>query len=151
MKEKFIRILSPIALAVIAILDIAVVGYGIFAVVKISQAASTKAIFFLAAEVVAIVIAALVTKEELSQGVKFYDDELEFTAIDNDNIFNYADIASVETEKDTKPSFVKNFVDRSSKIILTLKDERVVTIDIGMTTKNCVEKIAQEIREAANL
>lgn len=151
MKERFIRILSPIALVVIAILDIAVIGYGIFAVIKVADAASTKAIFFLAAEIFAIVIAALVTKEELSHGVKFYDDEFEFTAIDNDNIFSFADIADVKTEKDTKPSLVKNFLDRSSKIILTLKDERVVTIDIGITTKNCVEKIAEEIRKAADI
>lgn len=151
MKEKYIRILSPVSLAVVAILDIAVIGYGIFAIVKVADAASTKAIFFLAAEILAIVIAALVTKEELSHGVKFYDDEFEFTAIDNDNVFSYADIASVETEKDTKASFVKNFLDRSSKIILTLKDESVVTIDIGITTKNCVENIAEEIRKAAEL
>lgn len=151
MKEKYIRILSPVALTVVAILDIAVIGYGIFAVVKVADAASTKAIFFLAAEIFAIVIAALVTKEELSHGVKFYDDELEFTAIDNDNVFSYTDIASVETEKDTKASLVKNFLDRSSKIILTLKDGRVITIDIGITTKNCVENIAEEIRKAAEL
>lgn len=151
MKEKFIRILSPVSLAVIAILDIAVIGYGIFAVIKVADAASTKTIFFLAAEIFAMVIAALVTKEELTHGVKFYDDELEFTAIDNDNVFSYADIVSVETQKDTKASFVKNFIDRSSRIILTLKDERVVTIDIGITTKNCVEKLAAEIRKAANI
>lgn len=151
MKEKYIRILSPVSLATVAVLDIAVICYGIFAIVKVADAASTKAIFFLAAEILAIVIAALVTKEELSHGVKFYDDEFEFTAIDNDNVFSYADIASVETEKDTKASFVKNFLDRSSKIILTLKDESVVTIDIGITTKNCVEAIAEEIRKAAEL
>lgn len=145
MKEKFIRILSPITLAVIAVLDIAVIGYGIFAIKKLADAATANAIFFAVADLVAIVIAVLVTKQELTNGVKFYDDEFEFTAIDNDNVFAYEDIIRIETKKDTKASLVKNFIDRSSQIILTLKDERVITIDIGLTTKNCVNTIADEI------
>lgn len=83
----------------------------------------------------------------LSNGVKFYGDEMEFTGLDNDSIFAYADIEKVETEKDTKPSFVKNFIDRQSKVILTLKDERVVTIDVGLTTKNGLAAIENEINE----
>ncbi len=61
--------------------------------------------------------------------------------------FAYADIEKVETEKDTKPSFVKNFIDRQSKVILTLKDERVVTVDVGLTTKNGLAAIEKEINE----
>ena len=38
MKEKFMRILSPVTIAVVAILDVAVIGYGIFAIKKIIQA-----------------------------------------------------------------------------------------------------------------
>lgn len=151
MKEKFIRILSPVTLAIIAILDIAVIGYGIFAIKKLIDAASTIAIFFAVADLVALVIAVLVTKQELTNGVKFYDDEFEFNAIDNDNVFAYEDVVSVEAKKDTKASLVKNFIDRSSQIILTLKDERVITIDIGLTTKNCVNIIADEIKARAGL
>ncbi|MCM1285036.1 MAG: hypothetical protein NC213_04445 [Acetobacter sp.] len=151
MKEKFIRVLSPITLAIIAVLDIAVIGYGIFAIKKLIDAANANAIFFAVADLAALVIAVLVTKQELTNGVKFYDDEFEFNAIDNDNVFAYEDIVSVEAKKDTKASLVKNFIDRSSQIIITLKDERVVTIDIGLTTKNCVNTIADEISARAGI
>lgn len=145
MKDKFLRILSPITLAVVAILDAAVIGYGIYAIKRLTAVQNATIIIFAVCDLAALIIAALVTKEVLSNGVKFHNDEMEFTGLDNDSIFAYADIEKVETEKDTKPSFVKNFVDRQSKVILTLKDERVVTIDIGLTTKNGLKKIEDEI------
>ncbi len=150
MKEKFLRILSPITLVVVAVLDLACIGYGIFAITKLIDYPSANAIIFFACDIVALVIAALVTKETLSNGIKFYDDELEFTAIDNNNIFAYEDIASVETQKDTKASFTKNFIDRQSQLILTLKDDKIITIDIGLTTKGTLEKAAEEIRSRIN-
>lgn len=145
MKDKYIKIVSPIQLAVVIILDAAVVGYIIFAVKKLTQRPGTMVIFFTACVVLALVVAVLVTKEVLSHGVKFHDDEMEFMGIDNDNIFSYDDIVSVQTEKDDKASLVKNFVDRQSKIILTLKDDKVVTIDIGLTTKSTLSNIEKEI------
>lgn len=147
MKNKFLRILSPITLVVVAILDAAVIGYGIYAIKRLIAVQNATIIIFAVCDLAALIIAALVTKEVLSNGVKFYGDEMEFTGLDNDSIFAYADIEKVETEKDTKPSFVKNFVDRQSKIILTLKDERVVTIDVGLTTKNGLAAIEKEINE----
>lgn len=150
MKNKFLRILSPITLAVVAILDAAVIGYGIYAIKRLIAVQNTTIIIFALCDLAAIIIAVLVTKEVLSNGVKFYSDEMEFTGLDNDSIFAYADIEKVETEKDTKPSFVKNFVDRQSKVILTLKDERVVTIDVGLTTKNGLKKIEDEINNRIN-
>lgn len=147
MKNKFLRILSPITLVVVAILDAAVIGYGIYAIKRLTAVQNATIIIFAVCDLAALIIAALVTKEVLSNGVKFYGDEMEFTGLDNDSIFAYADIEKVETEKDTKPSFVKNFVDRQSKVILTLKDERVVTIDVGLTTKNGLKKIEDEINE----
>lgn len=146
MKDKFIKIISPIQLAVVGILDIAVIAYLIFAIAKLIHNPKTSIIFFAAGVAVALVVAVLVTKEVLTNGVIFHDDELEFTGMDSDNIFDYNDIIKVETEKDEKPSFVKNFVDRQSKIILTLKDEKVVTINIGITTKTTLEKIGDEIK-----
>lgn len=145
MKDKFIKIISPIQLAVVGILDVAVVAYLVFAIVKLIHNPKASIIFFTAGVVVALVVAFLVTKEVLTNGVIFHDDELEFTGLDSDNIFDYNDIVKVETEKDDKPSLVKNFVDRQSRVILTLKDERVVTIDIGITTKATLEKINNEI------
>lgn len=145
MKDKFIRILSPIQIFVVGLLDIAVIGYAIFAVKTLAKRQATSVIFFAACVVLAFIVAVLVTKEIVSHGVKFHDDELEFTGIDNDNIFAYDDIVKVETEKDEKASLVKNFVDRQSKIIFTLKDERVVTVYIGITTKSTLKKVSDEI------
>lgn len=147
MKNKFLRILSPITHAVVAILDAAVIGYGIYAIKRLIAVQNTTIIIFAICDFAALIIAVLVTKEVLSNGVKFYSDEMEFTGLDNDSIFAYADIKKVETEKDTKPSFVKNFVDRQSKVILTMKDERVITIDVGLTTKNGLAAIEKEINE----
>lgn len=146
MNNKFMRILSPIQLAVVGILDIAVIGYLIFAIKRLIQNPRTTVIIFTAGVAVALIIAILVTKEVLSHGVKFLDDEMEFTGIDGENIFSYDNIASVETKKDDKASLVKNFVDRQSQIILTLKDGKVVTISIGLTTKSSLKKIGDEIR-----
>ena len=145
MKDKFIRILSPIQIFVVGLLDIAVIGYAIFAVKTLAKRQATSVIFFAACVVLAFIVAVLVTKEIVSHGVKFHDDELEFTGIDNDNIFAYEDIVKVETDKDEKASLVKNFVDRQSKIIFTLKDERVVTVYIGITTKSTLKKVSDEI------
>lgn len=146
MNNKFMRILSPIQLAVVGILDIAVIGYLIFAIKRLIQNPRTTVIIFTAGVAVALIIATLVTKEVLSHGVKFLDDEMEFTGIDGENIFSYDNIASVETKKDDKASLVKNFVDRQSQIILTLEDGKVVTISIGLTTKSTLKKIGDEIR-----
>ena len=60
MKEKFMRIFSPISLTVIAILDIAVLSYGIFAIKKLIQYPHPRVIFFAAAEVFALIIAVVV-------------------------------------------------------------------------------------------
>lgn len=146
MKDKFIKIISPIQLAVVGILDAAVVAYLIFAIVKLIHNPKASVIFFASGVAVALVVAFLVTKEILTNGVIFHDDELEFTGFDSDNIFDYNDIVKVETQKDDKPSLVKNFVDRQSRIILTLKDEKVVTIDIGITTKATLERVSDEIK-----
>lgn len=146
MKEKFVRIISPITLAVVLILDAATIGYAIFAIKKIISYPSANVIIFAACDVVALIIAVLVTRQILSNGIKLYDDEVEFTGLDEGNIFAYDNIISVETEKDTKASFVKNFNDRQSKIILNLKDDKTVTIDIGLTSKATLEKVADEIR-----
>lgn len=151
MKEKFMRILSPVTIAVVAVLDAAVIGYGIFAIKKIIQAPRGPVIFFALCELVALVIAVLVTKETFSNGVKFYDDEMEFVGLDSENIFNYDDILEVRTEKDTAPSFTKNFIDRQSKIILTLKDDKIITIDIGITTKNALAEIEKEIKSRVGI
>lgn len=150
MKEKFIRVISPITCSVVAILDAAVIGYGIFAVNKIIEQRSMRAIFFAAVEAFAIIVAILVTKEIFSNGVIFREDEIEFTGIDENNLFDYNDIIGVETQKDDKASLVKNFNDRQSRIILTLRDDKIVTISIGLTSKKALKDIENEIKARIN-
>ncbi len=145
MNKKFIRVLSPITIAVVAILDIATIAYGIFAINKIIVLRSAISIFFGAIEIFAIIIGILVTKEVFTNGVVFHDDELEFTGIDGENIFSYEEIKSVETYQDTTASLKKNFVDRHSLLIFTLNDDKVATIDIGLTTKGTLQKIVNEL------
>lgn len=143
--KKFMRILSPIQLIIVCILDIAVIGYAVFAIRKLSQNPKASVIFFTACVAAALIVAVLVTKEIVSHGVIFHDDEMEFTGLDTDNVFLYENIVKVETQKDEKPSFVKNYFDRQSRIILTLKDGKTVTIDIGLTTKGTLKKLSDEI------
>lgn len=145
MKDKFIRVLSPITAAVILLLDVSVVAYGIFAVKKVIELRSAAAIFFAAVEVAAIIIAVLVTRETLRNGVVFREDEFEFTGLDDNNIFDYNNIENVESYKDTTPSLVKNFIDRHSVLTLTLKEDKVVTIDIGLSRKYTLDLIHKEI------
>lgn len=145
--NKFIRILSPITLFVVAALDCAVVFYGIYAAKKLMDAYTTINIAFALIDFFAIIIAGFVSREVMSNGVVFRPSELEFTGLDENNIFNYMEIARVESAKDDKASLKKNFVDRYSHIILTLKDDSVVTIDLGLTTKRTLKKVEKEINE----
>lgn len=145
MKNKFIRILSPFTLAVIALLDIAVIAYGIFAIIKLKQTQNATVIIFSAIEVFAIIVGILVTKEVLSNGVIFRDDECEFTGVDKDNIISYEDIEEVETYKDTAASLKKNFISRHALIHFTLKDDRIITIDIGLASNKALKNITEEL------
>ena len=77
MNDKFIRLLSPISLAVYGILDLAVLGFGIFAIKKATVILNTWVIIFIAIEIFAIIIAIIGTKELLSNGVKFSDGAIE--------------------------------------------------------------------------
>ncbi len=151
MKNKFIRVISPLSLIVVLALDAAALFYAVVAVKKIIELASAINIFFAVCEAFAIIIAILTTIEVTKHGVIFRDDEMEFTGIDDNNTFKYASIIKVEAQKDESPSFVKNFLDRQSKIILTLQDESVVTIDIGLIPKSTLKKIADEICTRSNL
>lgn len=145
MKKNFIRILSPITIAIVLILDIATIAYGIFAINKLILLRNTTSIIFFVIEIFAIVIGALVTKEVFTNGVVFRDDELEFIGIDSDNVFKYDEIETVETYQDTTASLTKNFIDRHSLLIFTLNNDKVATIDIGLTTKGTLKKITNEL------
>lgn len=143
--KTFIRIISPITLAVVVALDCAVGLLGYYCVKRIIEEQSFITISFVVIEVVAIVIALLTTKESLSNGVIIDDKKIEFTGLDENNIFEYENIEKIETSKDTSASLTKNFVDRYSKVVIRLKDESIVTIDLGLTTKGTLKKIEQEL------
>ncbi|MDE6505712.1 MAG: hypothetical protein K2K71_00420, partial [Eubacterium sp.] len=112
---------------------------------KLFEELSAAVIFFTAREIFAIVIGILITKEVLKNGINFYEDKMEFTGIDENNLFSYEEIEEIETYHDTKASLTKNFVDRHALIIITKKDETVTTIDIGLTTKGTLKKIKKEL------
>ena len=145
MEKKFIRIQSVITLAVIAFLDCAVIGFAVFAVKKLIEAPNAVSVFFALIEVLAIITGILVTKEILKNGIYFFEDKIEFTCLDNDNIFYYRDIAEIETFQDTKASLKKNFIDRHTLIIITLNSGKVVTVDVGLCTKVSLNKIRNEL------
>ena len=146
MKDKTIRIISPTVTAIVAILDAAVLGYGIFAVVKLIQQFSTMSIIFAVTEVFALVVAILVSKEVLSNGVVFRDDEAEFTGVDDNNIITYDEIAEIEAYKDTAASLTKNFDMRHALIMFTTKDKKVNTIDLGIVQNSTINKILDEFK-----
>lgn len=150
MKDKTIRIISPTVTAIIAILDAAVLGYGIFAVVKLIKQFSTISIIFAVIEVFAIVIAVLVSKEVLSNGVIFSDDEAEFTGVDENNIITYEDVKEIEAYKDTAASLTKNFDMRHALIMFTMKDKKVITIDLGIVQNSTINKILDEFKARTN-
>lgn len=150
MNDKFIRLLSPISLAVYGILDLAVLGFGIFAIKKATVMLNTWVIIFIAIEIFAIIIAIIGTKELLSNGVKFSDDEAEFTGVDDNNIVAYDDIITIEAYRDTAVSFTKNFDMRHSLLIFTLKDEsgeKTNTIDIGLVNNGALNKVLNEFKK----
>lgn len=151
MKEKidgkFIRIISPVTLAVVIALDLGVIAYAIHAIKTLAMRVNTINIIFTVIVVFAFAIAFLTTRETVKHGVIFRDDEMEFTGMDNDNVFKFKDIVSVAYVKDEKPSFVKNFIDRQSRIVLTYPENKVITVDIGITTKNKLKEIEKEIDE----
>lgn len=146
MKDKFIRVISPITLLVVGVLDIAVIGFAVFTVKKIIEFTTVFVIIFAIFEAFAIIVAVLVTKEVLIHGVVFRENELEFTALDENNIFTYSDIISVKAERFDKASLIKNFNDRHSNLIFTLSNDSIVTVDIGLTSKKTLNRIYDEIQ-----
>ena len=112
MKNKLYRIISPVTLLVVLALDAATVAYAVFAVKKLIQNVSVYSVLFAIIDLFAIVVAVLVSKYVVSQGIVFSDETFEFTAHDENNVFNYDDVENIKIHKDTKASLKKNFNDR---------------------------------------
>lgn len=146
MKDKFIRCVSPIEVIISFAVEASGIGFLAYAIKELKGRTDFYAVIFYIVTVFAIVLGFFMIKQALSQGVIFYSDNLEFTDIDNANIFEYKKIKSVDSYKDTKVSFKKKVVERFSLIIIELDDGTSVTITLGYTTKRTLNKIVNEIK-----
>lgn len=146
MKDKFIRCVSPIEVIISFVVEASGIGFLVYAIKELKGRTDFYAVIFYIVTVFAIVLGFFMIKQALSQGVIFYSDNLEFTDIDNANIFEYKKIKSVDSYKDTKVSFKKKVVERFSLIIIELDDGTSVTITLGYTTKRTLNKIVNEIK-----
>lgn len=146
MKDKFIRCVSPIEVIISFVVEASGIGFLVYAIKELRGRTDFYAAVFYIVTVFAIVLGFFMIKQAFSQGVIFYSDRLEFTDIDNANIFEYKKIKSVDSYKDTKVSFKKKVVERFSLIIIELDDGTSVTITLGYTTKRTLNKIVNEIK-----
>lgn len=146
MKDKFIRCVSPIEVIISFAVEASGIGFLVYAIKELKGRTDFYAAVFYIVTVFAIVLGFFMIKQAFSQGVIFYSDNLEFTDIDNANIFEYKNIKSVDSYKDTKVSFKKKVVERFSLIIIELDDGTSVTITLGYTTKRTLNKIVNEIK-----
>lgn len=146
MKDKFIRCVSPIEVIISFAVEASSIGFLVYAIKELKGRTDFYAAVFYIVTVFAIVLGFFMIKQAFSQGVIFYSDNLEFTDIDNANIFEYKKIKSVDSYKDTKVSFKKKVVERFSLIIIELDDGTSVTITLGYTTKRTLNKIVNEIK-----
>ena len=142
---KFVRCVSIFALAVAIILDTACAVFSVYSIISLRERADFWGIAFVVIMLFSDALGVLFTKETLSSGVKFFDDYVEFTGIDENNVYKYSDIERMEASRDTKASFRKNFVDRYSNVTLYLKDESVVCIQLGLTSGKTLKKITDEL------
>lgn len=146
MKDKFIRCVSPIEVIISFAVEASGIGFLVYAIKELKGRTDFYAVIFYIVTVFAIVLGFFMIKQAFSQGVIFYSDNLEFTDIDDANIFEYKKIKSVDSYKDTKVSFKKKVVERFSLIIIELDDGTSVTITLGYTTKRTLNKIVNEIK-----
>ena len=142
MKNKFIRIISPASFGAALLLDIASIG---LCVAATQQKKTSLPLCVIG--VLALLLGALTTAETLRHGIRLKENEMEFTALDKDNVYAYEDIEKTEIYKDTKASFKKNFTQRYSNLILYLTDGTVATAELGFTTKRKLRKIEEEIKK----
>lgn len=146
MKDKFIRCVSPIEVIISFAVEASGIGFLVYAIKELRGRTDFYAAVFYIVTVFAIVLGFFMIKQAFSQGVIFYSDNLEFTDIDDANVFEYKKIKSVDSYKDTKVSFKKKVVERFSLIIIELDDGTSVTITLGYTTKRTLNKIVNEIK-----
>ncbi len=147
MKDKFIRTAPPAMHILAVVFDIFVIGFLAISVYGMIREASFFTVGFFVIEIIIAVIAALMTKEIIKNGVKLTESRVEFNWLDEENVFSFDEIERIESYKDTKPSFKKSVTDRYSSLIIHLKNGEIVTVEFGMTTKKKLIKVEKEINE----
>ncbi len=145
MNKKQIKILSPLTMLAVLLLDLSVVAVTVFAIIKLLEEVGPMSIAFAFMDLMAVIIAILVSKEVVSNKIVFTETGFELIGLDNDNKYEYKDIEKIEYDKDEKASFVKNFNDRHAMLILHLRDNKLASIDLGLITKKRLLTIAREI------
>lgn len=150
MEKKFIRVISPFLLAVTLVSDIAVIILARLAIDRLKVTVDAYSIIFIAVIAFSAVLACGLSIQLFRNGVKFDMEKMEFTAIDDNNIFYYREIEKIETIRDTKASLRKNLVDRYSRIVIYTTSDEVATIELGLTTNRALKKIEQEIQKRIN-
>lgn len=142
---KFVRCVSIFALAVAIILDAACTVFSVYSIISLRERADFWGIAFVVIMLFSDALGVLFTKETLSNGVKFFDDYVEFTGIDENNVYKYSDIERAESSRDTRASLRKNLVDRYSNVTLYLRDESIVSIQLGLTSGKTLKRITDEL------
>jgi len=147
MNDKFIRTVPPLSLGIIFAFDVISVAVTVAACVNLSRNIHFLSVAFLVIMAVDIIAAVGATRNLLQNGVLFGEEKMEFTNLDDNNEFFYADIEKAEVFRDSRASLKKTYTQRYSNVILHLKDGTVATVELGATTKKKIVEIEKEIRQ----
>ncbi|MBQ7739849.1 MAG: hypothetical protein IJT65_01250 [Eubacterium sp.] len=147
MKNKMIRIISPMTTVIIALLDLGAIFLLVLAFKSVEHKTSVITVILIIITFTNIIVAIKTTIELFLNGVLFKEKSVEFTGLDKNNTYYYKNIIDVASHKDTKSSLKKNYVERYSSLILTLDDGSVATVELGYTTKRKLNKIENELNK----
>ena len=147
MKNKFIRIIQPLSLLALFLLDMSALLLLYLIIKRIISGVDFYSVCLIIIDMTVLITGAVSTRQLLKSGVKISEDKIEFTALDKDNLYSFSNIKKAEYHRDSKASFRKSFTDRYSSIIFYLKDGSVATVELGFTTKRTLNKIADEINK----
>lgn len=134
----------------ILVLDAATLFLLYSAIKQLSKGFNGYSFAFLLIDLLVLVCVVITTVKTLKNGVIFKENELEFTALDENNVLEYKNIKKAESHKDTKVSFKKKFTDRYSSLIIYLNDDTVLTVELGFTSKKKLKRLVDEINKRAN-
>lgn len=145
MRDKFIRTPSPLSLTVIGgFMPVSLIMTGTAVHILLARRDFYTVAFTVIAGL-AFILSLFVFRSVMKNGIRFGESEMEFTGLDENNLYRYEDIEKAEFYKDTKASLKKNLVERYSSIILYLRDGTVATVELGLTSKRKNKIIEAEL------